>query len=262
MAAKFGTSGLRGLVGDLTDGTAAAHARAFARHLKQTGMTGEGTPLFIGRDRRASSPEIAAQCAAALFDEGLEPVDSGILPTPALALYAMGQNAAALMITGSHIPDDRNGVKFYRPDGEIDKNDELAISELAPQCAGMPSTSESSCATGRWRPMPASSNAIAALPPTDFCTAFASGFTSTAQRRSETLAAILQAEGVRNHPVRQIAGLHSGRHRGRVRGNAGAGFGLGPVRAGSMGLSPPMAMATGRWWSTRADGLSAATRWD
>jgi phosphomannomutase len=42
MAAKFGTSGLRGLVGDLTDGTAAAHARAFARHLKQTGMTGEG----------------------------------------------------------------------------------------------------------------------------------------------------------------------------------------------------------------------------
>jgi phosphomannomutase len=71
--------------------------------------------------------------------EGLEPVDCGVLPTPALALYAMGQNAAALMITGSHIPDDRNGVKFYRPDGEIDKNDELAISELAPQCAGMPS---------------------------------------------------------------------------------------------------------------------------
>jgi phosphomannomutase len=139
MAAKFGTSGLRGLVGDLTDGTAAAHARAFARHLKQTGMTGEGTPLFIGRDRRASSPDIAAQCAAALFAEGLEPVDCGILPTPALALYAMGQNAGALMITGSHIPDDRNGVKFYRPDGEIDKDDEGAISELAPQCAGLPS---------------------------------------------------------------------------------------------------------------------------
>jgi phosphomannomutase len=46
MAAKFGTSGLRGLVGDLTDGTASAHARAFARHLKQTGMTGEGSPQF------------------------------------------------------------------------------------------------------------------------------------------------------------------------------------------------------------------------
>ncbi|WP_417414578.1 phosphomannomutase [Hoeflea sp.] len=134
MAAKFGTSGLRGLVGDLTDGTAAAHARAFARHLRQTGMADAGAPVFIGRDMRASSPEISAQCAAALAAEGLEPVDCGVLPTPALALYAMGKGAAALMITGSHIPDDRNGVKFYRPDGEIDKNDELAISSLAPAC--------------------------------------------------------------------------------------------------------------------------------
>ena len=136
MAAKFGTSGLRGLVGDLTDGTAAAHARAFARHLGRTGMAAAGSPVFIGRDMRASSPQIAAQCAAALFAEGLEPVDCGVLPTPALALHAMGERAAALMITGSHIPDDRNGVKFYRPDGEIDKTDEAAIARLAPDCAG------------------------------------------------------------------------------------------------------------------------------
>jgi len=134
MAAKFGTSGLRGLVGDLTDGTAAAHARAFARHLKSAGMAREGAAVFIGRDMRASSPLIAAQCAAAIFDEGLEPVDCGVLPTPALALHAMARSAAALMITGSHIPDDRNGVKFYRPDGEIDKKDEAAISRLAPEC--------------------------------------------------------------------------------------------------------------------------------
>src|SRR5690606_35651145 len=30
-------------------------------------------------------------------------------------------------VTGSHIPFDRNGLKFYRPDGEIDKADEQAI---------------------------------------------------------------------------------------------------------------------------------------
>ncbi|MEP3437749.1 MAG: phosphomannomutase [Hoeflea sp.] len=133
MAAKFGTSGLRGLVADLTDGTAAAHARAFGRHLKQAGIASVGSPVFLGRDMRASSPEIAAQCASALLAEGLEPVDCGVLPTPALALHAMGKNAAALMITGSHIPDDRNGVKFYRPDGEIDKQHEAAISSHAPE---------------------------------------------------------------------------------------------------------------------------------
>ena len=135
MAAKFGTSGLRGLVGELTDGTAAAHARAFARHLLDSRMAAAGDPVFIGRDMRSSSPEIAAQCAAVLFAEGLEPVDCGVLPTPALALHAMLQGAAALMVTGSHIPDDRNGVKFYRPDGEIDKTDEAAIGALAPQFA-------------------------------------------------------------------------------------------------------------------------------
>ncbi|WP_412050825.1 phosphomannomutase [Hoeflea sp. Naph1] len=136
MAAKFGTSGLRGLVGDLTDGTAAAHARAFARHLRQTGMAASGAPIYLGQDMRASSPEIAAQCAAALIAEDLHPVDCGVIPTPALALYAMSQGAAALMVTGSHIPDDRNGVKFYRPDGEIDKDDEAAISRLAPELVG------------------------------------------------------------------------------------------------------------------------------
>ncbi|OCW55974.1 phosphomannomutase [Hoeflea olei] len=132
MAAKFGTSGLRGLVGELTDGTAAAHARAFARHLIETGQAARGAQIYLGRDRRASSPEIARQCAAALVAEGLKPVECGVLPTPALALHAMGRGAAALMITGSHIPDDRNGVKFYRPDGEIDKHDEAAIAGLAP----------------------------------------------------------------------------------------------------------------------------------
>ena len=55
----------------------------------------------------------------------------GTIPTPALALYAQSIGAAALMITGSHIPADRNGIKFYRPDGEINKNDEDAITRLA-----------------------------------------------------------------------------------------------------------------------------------
>lgn len=132
MAAKFGTSGLRGLVGELTDGTAAAHAQAFGRHLKNTGQAQAGAPVFIGRDLRGSSPDIALQCASALIAEGLIPVDCGVLPTPALALHAMASGAGALMVTGSHIPADRNGVKFYRPDGEIDKADEAAISALAP----------------------------------------------------------------------------------------------------------------------------------
>ena len=54
-------------------------------------------------------------------------VYGGALPTPALALYAAQLGAPAIVVTGSHIPFDRNGLKFYRPDGEISKADEQAI---------------------------------------------------------------------------------------------------------------------------------------
>ena len=39
----------------------------------------------------------------------------------------MQQGAASIMVTGSHIPDDRNGIKFNRPRGEILKPDEARI---------------------------------------------------------------------------------------------------------------------------------------
>ena len=39
----------------------------------------------------------------------------------------MQDKMPCIMITGSHIPFDRNGLKFYRPDGEITWDDEQAI---------------------------------------------------------------------------------------------------------------------------------------
>lgn len=131
MSLKFGTSGLRGLSQDLKGKASAIYATAFARHLLTSGLSKEGDPILIGQDFRDSSPSIAKTCMDALTAAGFKPLDCGALPTPALALYAMSLNAAALMITGSHIPADRNGIKFYRPDGEIDKQDETAIADLA-----------------------------------------------------------------------------------------------------------------------------------
>ncbi|VDC19923.1 phosphomannomutase [Pseudogemmobacter humi] len=121
MAPKFGTSGLRGLVTELTPALIADHIRAFAAACE----TGAG--LFVGRDLRPSSPRIAGDVILAARDLGLEVTDCGALPTPALALAARTAGAAAVMITGSHIPADRNGLKFYTPRGEIGKADEAAI---------------------------------------------------------------------------------------------------------------------------------------
>lgn len=89
-------------------------------------MTGSKT-LLVGRDLRSSSPRIAGDCMAAANARGWRAVDCGALPTPALALAALRHPAPAVMVTGSHIPDDRNGLKFYSPAGEITKADEAGI---------------------------------------------------------------------------------------------------------------------------------------
>lgn len=128
---KFGTSGLRGLSVDLDGRASALYATAFARHLLKSGHARAGDFVLVGRDFRDSSPSVSATCIGALRRAGLVPIDCGTIPTPALALYGLELGAASLMITGSHIPADRNGIKFYRPDGEIDKQDEEAITAEA-----------------------------------------------------------------------------------------------------------------------------------
>ncbi len=130
---KFGTSGLRGLVTELVGWPSYAYAGAFFRSVAAGGASRE---VVIGRDLRDSSEGIAATVAAAATSAGLTPVDCGALPTPALALEAMRRGAFAVMVTGSHIPEDRNGLKFYRPDGEITKADEAAILAALDDVAG------------------------------------------------------------------------------------------------------------------------------
>lgn len=86
-----------------------------------------GGTVFIGADKRASSPRIASHVMNAVASKGLRPVYLGITPTPALAAYAFARNCLSIMITGSHIPAEYNGLKFYRHDGELTKEDEPDI---------------------------------------------------------------------------------------------------------------------------------------
>ncbi|NPD14321.1 phosphomannomutase [Xinfangfangia sp. D13-10-4-6] len=120
-APKFGTSGLRGLVSQLTEALIADYTRAFIAACPV------GTALYLGCDLRPSSPQIMGWVAAAAQADGVDVVLCGALPTPALALISRQGGGAAVMVTGSHIPADRNGLKFYTPTGEITKADEAAI---------------------------------------------------------------------------------------------------------------------------------------
>ncbi len=121
MAPKFGTSGLRGLVTELTQALVTDYTQAFLSSCPHGGA------LHVGRDLRPSSPQIADWVMTAVEEMGVAVVDCGAVPTPALALSSLAAGQAALMVTGSHIPADRNGLKFYVPTGEISKADEEAI---------------------------------------------------------------------------------------------------------------------------------------
>lgn len=121
---QFGTSGARGLVEQFTPEVCAAFSHAFIGSL-------EGTYSFqrvaVAIDNRPSSLAMAQATVSAIRTMGYEAIYYGVLPTPALAYSAMQDNIPCIMITGSHIPFDRNGIKFYRPDGEITKANEQVI---------------------------------------------------------------------------------------------------------------------------------------
>lgn len=120
----FGTSGARGLVKNFTADVNAAFAIAFISAIENE-FTFDTVAIAI--DNRPSSYAIAQACAEALKQRDLNVIYYGIVPTPALAYKAMQDGMPCIMVTGSHIPFDRNGLKFYRPNGEITKADEQAI---------------------------------------------------------------------------------------------------------------------------------------
>jgi len=143
---QFGTSGARGLVANMSDDVCYAYTQAFLRTVATA-----SDAVVLGHDLRPSSPAIAAACARAVHDAGKRVLFVGALPTPAIAYYAAVCGVPAIVVTGSHIPFDRNGIKFYRADGEISKRDEQAMLD-----AGIETTF--AMASGAAPSLPAASN--------------------------------------------------------------------------------------------------------
>jgi len=124
----FGTSGARGLVENLTDKLVYGLCLGFAKYMLKTGDILPGGALSLAGDLRPSSPRILNTCAQAIIDAGCTPDYQGLIPSPAIALWGLTHKRPSLMVTGSHIPADRNGIKFNKTAGEILKEDEQGLS--------------------------------------------------------------------------------------------------------------------------------------
>lgn len=124
---KFGTSGARGRVDDMTDLVCYAYAQGFVRYLLSSNALAAEAVIGLAGDYRSSTARIMAACAKAVTDSGCQACYLGRIPTPALAGYGIARGWPTMMVTGSHIPDDRNGIKFNLAGGEILKKDEDGI---------------------------------------------------------------------------------------------------------------------------------------
>jgi phosphoglucosamine mutase len=73
---------------------------------------------LIGRDTRVSGEFLEAAMAAGLASAGVDVVQAGVIPTPAIAyLTSQYQASFGIVLSASHNPFNDNGIKFFGPDG-------------------------------------------------------------------------------------------------------------------------------------------------
>ena len=115
--------GVAGQSVDLTDEIIEKIASSFALWLQE--KTGKKNPLVaIGRDSRLSGPHIAEILESVLVKKGFEILITGLSSTPAMFMTTIDlKTDAAIQITASHHPWNRNGLKFFLPTGGLEGSD-------------------------------------------------------------------------------------------------------------------------------------------
>lgn len=112
---------------DITDLEAYINVKGALRYLSGIGDVQPGGGIVVGGDLRPSTDRIMRACAQAILDSGCQVENAGKIPTPALILHAVATGRAGVMVSGSHIPFDRNGIKLNKSVGEVLKSDEAGI---------------------------------------------------------------------------------------------------------------------------------------
>ena len=102
---------IRGIAGsEITKAFAERLGKTIGSIILQNGHTS----IYIGRDGRISSPELAASLRSGLLSTGCNVIDLGAITTPALnfAVHHCGQSSCGIMVTASHNPSIYNGFKI------------------------------------------------------------------------------------------------------------------------------------------------------
>ena len=117
----------------LTDGAVEAIVKAFIKWLSV--KYGKNKfKIAVGNDSRISAPRIINCVKTAIISSDSDMVYTGLSSTPSMFILLKNsdwQCDASVMITASHMPYDRNGLKFFTPDGGLDSCDIDEILNIA-----------------------------------------------------------------------------------------------------------------------------------
>ncbi|MBP1162819.1 phosphoglucosamine mutase [Rhodococcus sp. PvR099] len=141
----FGTDGVRGLANAELDAELALRIAGAAASVLALSERGAPRPIAVlGRDPRASGEMLEAAVTAGLTAAGVDVINVGVLPTPAVAFLTGAYDAAlGVMISASHNPMPDNGIKIFaagghKLDDESEDRIEAAIADrdLIPRPTG------------------------------------------------------------------------------------------------------------------------------
>ena len=149
MSRLFGTDGVRGLANKaLTAPMALRLGAAAARVLTETGQSSRRPTAVIGRDPRVSGEMLANALSAGMASQGVDVLNVGVLPTPAVAFLTDDYGAdMGVMISASHNPMPDNGIKFFAAGGH--KLDDTVEDEIESAMLDRTETGPSGAAIGR-----------------------------------------------------------------------------------------------------------------
>lgn len=108
-------------------------AKSFVRWIRNT--IGCQTPkIAIGTDSRLSGATIKSAFIKGAVEVGADIMDCSLASTPAMFMTTVNddvQATASVMVTASHLPYNRNGLKFFTPKGGLDSRDIADILDIA-----------------------------------------------------------------------------------------------------------------------------------
>lgn len=127
--------GIEGQHVNLTPDIAGQLACAFGEWLsKKTGKSYADLTVAIGNDSRLSGPALNEAVAEGLSKLGITVINCNLASTPAMFMTTVIEGYeydGSIMLTASHLPFNRNGLKFFTKDGGLEKADITAILQLA-----------------------------------------------------------------------------------------------------------------------------------